>query len=66
MLDEEQRKDVEYLKSFPNKAGRIRECVRAMRMGVIGHQQLDMTIGDIAIENMDEATDDEAIDLLTS
>jgi hypothetical protein len=66
VLDEEQRKDVEYINSYPNKAGRIRECVRAMRTGVIGHQQLDMAIGNITIENMDDATDDEAIDLLTS
>ncbi|GIM45223.1 hypothetical protein DNHGIG_07720 [Collibacillus ludicampi] len=66
VLDEEQRKDVEYINSYPNKAGRIRECVRAMRTGITGQWQIDSLMGEIANEDMVDATDEEAINLLTS
>lgn len=33
VLDNEQLSDLKYIESFPNKAGKIRECVRICRTG---------------------------------
>ncbi len=35
VLDDEQRRDFEYIVAAQNHAGRIRDCVRAMRMGLL-------------------------------
>jgi hypothetical protein len=68
VLDEDQRKDVEYINSYPNKAGRIRECVRAMRTGTMVQQMSVYGIPEPVKMNDDtfeEVSELDAIELLT-
>jgi hypothetical protein len=66
-MDEEQRRDFEYLNQFPNRSGRIRECVRAMRLGMVTQQIVTYTIPESEeMDMLEEVSEMEALDLLTS
>jgi hypothetical protein len=67
ILDDEQRKDVEFISSFPNKSGKIKECIRQIRLMSRNNQNYQPQFIDIPSntnELFDEATEDESLDLL--
>lgn len=66
VLDDEQRKDYEYVASATNRAGRIRDCVRVMRLlGVAASPHL--AIPDITRDQGEiQMSEEEALRLLTS
>jgi hypothetical protein len=63
ILDDEQRQDLMFILSAPNRAGRVRECVRRVRLGVKSEAPMPMIVAD-EVDTSESVTDDDILDSL--
>lgn len=63
ILDEEQRRDLEFIYSSHNRAGKIRECVRMARLGRLQNPMLSMpmTTDDVTYGDEEESVSDDDV-----
>jgi hypothetical protein len=62
ILDDEQRKDLLFVLSAPNRAGRVRECVRMIRTGAMASYSVPMPLEMESLDDAESITDDDILD----
>jgi hypothetical protein len=66
ILDDEQREDLLYVLAAPNRAGRVRDCVRMVRLGQVVASTPTGTVvfGGVPDDIDDDITDDDVLNSL--